>query len=359
MKLKDFSENLRRNLCRKALAILLLAPLTACATTKNTASNVFEETGYQKLVERQNALSSDDGTAAKKLPKMKDSDHEKLGDIYLQQGKFELAYVQYTKVLRKSPDNLGVVLKRGLVFLYRDLPEEGKKEFLVVLKKEPSNALALQAMGQALFQQKNYPEAEKYLREAVQANPKLWVPHNLLGIIYDYQGRGQEAIAHYETAVGLKPDEASLYNNLGVAYSLAGQLDKSIETFGKGLQISPRDEKLNNNLGMVLCKAGRYPEAVEAFKRCGDEAQALNNLGSYFFQEGEYEKAVRSFERAVRLRSAYYTEASENLKRAEVRLHSQTSQSFVEKSESRKATASKIVTDMRENDLNEEAPCLR
>jgi Flp pilus assembly protein TadD len=173
-------------------------------------------------------------------------------------------------------------------------------------------------MGQAYFKMKNDQEAEKYFRQAIQSNPRLWMPHNFLGLIYDDRQQYSAAVEEYRAALAIKPDETTVCNNLGVSYSLAGEYEKAVEAFSQGLRIKPRDAKLGNNLGLVLLKLGRHREAIEAFKVSGDEAQAYNNLGVIYLEQGEYEKAVRAFERAIALRSEYYPQAQENLKKAEI-----------------------------------------
>lgn len=307
---------------------LIVINLTACAG-KNSTGNIFGQTAYQKMVERQRASVPDELGAVKKLPEMTDADYERLGDSYFQQGNLEMAYLQYVKVLREKPENLQVLYKVGALFLAKGLQQDAMQYFNMILAKDPANALAHQGMGQAFFKAKNYPEAEKHFQAAIKSNPKLWTSYNYLGIMYDYQQRSDLAIEQYKSAIALMPDESNLYNNLGVSYSLLGRDEEAIDAFRRGLgtRTGLRDAKLSNNLGIALCKVGRFPEALDAFSNAGDQAQAYNNLGSFYLQAGDYDKAIRSFERAVQLRGSYYAQASENLRKAQMALQAQSSPS--------------------------------
>jgi Flp pilus assembly protein TadD len=305
--------------------ILLISGAGGCAKKGArdfpSLGNIFKQDPYEKLLERQQASVPPELDAGRKLPEMTEADHERLGDRYFNEGKLEMAFLQYSKILRKNPDNAVVLCKRGMVFLRKGMNDSAMQDFQTVLRKDSTHAAAHQGMGQAYFKIKNYGEAEKHFQEAVKSNPRLWASYNFLGIMYDYQQQHEKAVASYNAAISARQDEASLFNNLGVSYALMGQNEKAVEAFRQGLSISPRDRKIGNNLGMVLCKLGRHFEAIEAFKTSGDEAQAYNNLGCFYLEEGEFERAIRAFERAIQLRQDHYAQASDNLRKAESALH--------------------------------------
>lgn len=309
-----------------SLALLLLCLVaTGCGgkgaqDLSGSMGGLFKQDRYEKLMKRQDASTPPELDVAKKLPEMTEADHERLGDRYFTEGKLEMAFLQYSKVLQKQPDNPMVLCKRGMIFLRKSKSDLAMKDFQAVLAKDPAHALAHQGMGQAFFRMKNYTEAEKHFQQAVKGNPRLWVSYNFLGIMYDYQDRHPQAVESYKAAIGAKQDEAPLFNNLGVSYALMGDNERAVEAFRQGLSLSPRDRKIGNNLGMVLCKLGRHFEALEAFKTSGDEAQAYNNLGCFYLEEGEFEKAMRAFERAIQLRQDNYAQAKDNLRKAETAL---------------------------------------
>ena len=254
----------------------------------------------------------------KTLPAMTSDQLEKSGDAFLSRGNLYKAFAQYEKSLQLNPDNIGVVYKKGLLFVIGGLNQDAIKEFQKVIKEESGHALAYKGMGQAFFQMKKYDEAEKSFQKAIELDPGLWKVHNSLGIIYDYKKKYDMAIHEYNTAISLKPDEGFLHNNLGVSCSLAGEYEKAINAFNKALETKYSKSKTYNNLGMALSKLGRYQEALEAFRKGGNEAQAYNNLGCIYLEEGKFEKAITCFEKAIEINPGFYLRASENLKKARI-----------------------------------------
>src|SRR4030043_1709996 len=73
---------------------------------------------YRKMMERQRAASAkDDREALKKIPEMTAEGHEKLGDSYVRQENFEMAFIQYDKALGLDPKRIEIRYKIGRLFL--------------------------------------------------------------------------------------------------------------------------------------------------------------------------------------------------------------------------------------------------
>ncbi|MGA2734799.1 MAG: tetratricopeptide repeat protein [Syntrophobacteraceae bacterium] len=290
-----------------------------CASNNSPATG---QSDHSKQLEQQKRIPQE-LVSPKKLPEMTDEDYERLGDSFVQQGNLEKGFIQYDKLLQKKPGNSRLLYKRGMVFLVKDRSIEALGDFQEALKKEPGNALLHQGAGEALYKLKRADEAEKEFQLALKSDGKLWLSHNFLGIIYDYKQRPDLAVEQYQAAISLRPEWGAVYNNLGVSWSLQGKWEKAVAAFEDAIKKGYSDPQVGNNLGLALCQLGRDIEAIEAFKRSGDEAQAYNNLGSFHLQQGDYEEAVHAFERAIQLRSTFYAQASENLKKAQAALHSQ------------------------------------
>ena len=302
------------------IVVCMTALIVSGCAGRNAASGQGD---YAKILERQRQKENiPDKILEKKLPPVSDSELENAGDNYARMGNLEQAYLQYDKVLRKHENNTRVRYKRAMVLLSKGMNVQAVKELQEVLNKDPKNALANEALGHAYFRMRDYGAAENYFKQALKLDPKLWMSHNFLGILYDYQGQSNQAIGEYQAAIAIKPNDGELYNNLGISYSLLGDYEKAVNSFETALKYGTANRKITNNLGLALGKLGRYPEALDAFRRSGDEAQAYNNLGCVYFQQGNYSEAARCFEKAVSLRSTYYAQASENLKKAELALNS-------------------------------------
>jgi tetratricopeptide (TPR) repeat protein len=312
--------NLKKNKffpCVFAAVWITVISVWGCAS-RNTGMGSLRLRGndYEKLLKKQIARNSVEVPTPRKLPKVTDREHERLGDAYFQQGNLERAFIQYEKGLILSPNNIRILYKKGLLFLTKGMNEEAIEAFQEVLKKRPDHALAHEGTGQALFNVGRFGDAEKQFQHALTADPKLWEAHSFLGIIHDYRKRYEAAIHQYQAAIALKPDEGLLYNNVGVSYSLAGNYEKAIAAFREALRTRASHRKIHNNLGLILSQMGIYRKGLEAFRRGGSEPQAHNNLGCIYLYQGKHDQAIRSFEQAIDLAPTFYTKASENLKKA-------------------------------------------
>ena len=304
--------------------LICVASLLGCATSGHDSRKMddygsFSGSPVKSAFRKQIAHDTEETIAFKPLPEMTSEDFESSGDMYLANGEFYMAFVQYEKALGLKPDNMRVTFKKGLLFLFAEKYEDAVKEFQTVIEKVPGHASAYEGLGQALFQMRKYDEAEKSLLKAVELNPKLWKARNFLGNIYDYQERYDLAHKMYSEAILLNPRETSLYNNLGVSLSLAGNYESAINAYMHALETNGPKVKVYNNLGLVLAKTGRYEAALEAFKKGTDSARANNNIGCVYMANGEFKEAARCFKKAIEVSPKFYVKANENLKRIELR----------------------------------------
>jgi Tfp pilus assembly protein PilF len=320
-KTRSLATGLGKLFAWSGILALIASGVFGCAS-KNSAATI--QSDYSKQIERQKMLP-EEFTSPKKLPEMTDEDYERLGDSLSQQGNLEKGFIQYDKLLQKDPGNTRLLYKRGRIFLSKGRYIEALGDFQEAIKKEPGNALLHQGAGEALYKLKRFEEAEKEFQLALKSDGKLWLSHNFLGVIYDYKQRPDLAVEQYKAAISLKPEWGAVYNNLGVSYSLQGEWEKAAVEFENAIKKGYSDPQVGNNLGLALCQLGRDPEALEAFKRSGDEAQAYNNLGSFHLQRGNYSKAISAFERAIQLRTSFYPQATDNLKKAQAALSSEVS----------------------------------
>jgi Flp pilus assembly protein TadD len=288
---------------------------------KNSQTGGLKKSDMKKLKalqKNQIASQAQEEKALKKLPPMTASEHEKLGDQYLQQGDISRAFLQYDKALQLDQNQVGIRYKIAMIFVQRSLINEGIRELNEILTIDGNYALAYEGLGLASLQLKENEDAEKFFLQALSLNPDLWRSHNFLGMIYSSRSNFDRSIAEYQKAIALKSDQGLLFNNLGLAYYSQEKYDKAVAAFREALKTESSNGKIYNNLALALSKLGKYDEAFDAFKKAGGEAQAYNNLGCLYLQEGKKDAAISAFEKALQTKSSFYNKASENLRRAQM-----------------------------------------
>lgn len=304
---------------RKYLTLLLFClwitglMAVGCTYRNNSQPNLVK--AYrQKMEIRQAALAKEEIQAP--TSELDAEGHEKLGDLHLQQGKKELAFLRYDKALRMDPSRIHIRYHLGCLFLQKGLYEEARKEFQEMLKINPRDALPYEGMGRLYFQSGNLPEAEKSFQQAIRFDPGFWQAHHFLGLIYDRHHQFDRALDEYRKAIALKPNSFMLYHNLGMSLFLSGNYEQAVTAFTRALNLEPTNRRGLNNGALALSKLGKYDEALEMLKKGWEEASAYNLLGCIYMMEGKVEEAIGAFEKAIDIKPVFYAAAHKNLMRA-------------------------------------------
>ncbi len=233
--------------------------------------------------------------------------HFSLGNVYLKEGKLDLALIEYDSVLATNPHLGRVHLNRGMVFFRKGEFEKAEKEFLTEL----------------------------------QVNPKEDKAYNNLSAIYLQQGLHDKAEQMARKAVQLGGYSANAYMNLAMSYWKDGKIHKAKEILGQGLKnIQPffEGELL---LGEIYQAEAKFDSAINRFEKIihpplfyrdvaydletlalkGDpyrlesshlQAKAHFNLGTIYMQRGEPDLAQAHLLQAISLKPDF-AEAYANL----------------------------------------------
>lgn len=238
-----------------------------------------------------------------------------LATMYQEQGKLEMAVLNYDKYLKKVPGDIHILKKRGLAHFELDHNSQAMRDLAQVLKKNPGDFKANEALGIISFENGLTDRAEKMLSVAA-ADPDLWRAHTYMGLIHGKRGQYPQAVREFQIAHNKRPNNPDVLNNLGVAQVMSGNLDQALNHFVEAVRHGASKAKIYNNLGMVLVKKNQLNKALQAFLNAGDPARAYNNLGYSLMVLGRYQEAIPYLEKAIELSPRFYVRAYENLKRA-------------------------------------------
>ncbi|NWF51636.1 MAG: tetratricopeptide repeat protein [Nitrospirae bacterium] len=181
--------------------------------------------------------------------------HYQLGVSYLNENKFQMAYVEFQKAIELDPNNKDVLNALGIIYLKFDDLHKARDSFLKAVTIDP-----------------NFSEA-----------------HNNLGGTYGKMGKWSEAINSFKAALKnpkyRSPENA--YGNLGNAYYRLGSIDEALEAHKEALKRS--SGYYPSYYGMALCYniKGQYGEASIALTRAIEFDPLFG---------GDMEKAFKFFE---------------------------------------------------------------
>jgi tetratricopeptide (TPR) repeat protein len=202
--------------------------------------------------------------------------HYYLGRIYQEQGKPELALMEYKTVGsigqfdREIPES---EFRRLIADLYEKFGqlEEALKEYILLVKANPSNAEYYYQCARIFDERGKADVAIKYARKAAELDPRHGKAHYILGLILYKTKHPLEAKAEFEASIKVDP---SNYDNYYY-------------------------------LGKLLKESNDYTGALLAFERAqkspGLKIKALIERGGTYMNQGSYDNAIIELERSVKL----------------------------------------------------------
>lgn len=149
------------------------------------------------------------------------ADHNNLGNIYMDQGKFKEAVLEYKEAIRLNP-NFSVAYF-NLANSYDD-------------------------MGDIRQAVDNY-------RKAIEMDPDYADAHYNLGLLYKKSGSIDDAMKEYLITLKINPLYAKAHYSLGNVYKERGLFDKATQEYKKTLEIDPAHEKARAALRLLTNKA--------------------------------------------------------------------------------------------------------
>lgn len=177
---------------------------------KETAS-IYNLLGkiYFKLNERDRAIGYFKKAASIKKDDLKSSIN--LGNLYFSESSFDLAEIQYLKVLKKAPTNPVALHNLGVISFKRNKLKESLKYFKKALKYEKKYYGIYFGLGRTEYYLKDYKNALKHIKLAMKLKKDIsfdWA----LGVIYSKLARKNAkfkplAIKHLKLCVENKQND--------------------------------------------------------------------------------------------------------------------------------------------------------
>jgi tetratricopeptide (TPR) repeat protein len=285
-------------------------------------------------------------------PEGKYSDQEKqnraiflnrLGIIYREQNKTPEAVAAYKQIVDFGGDDYAIQGYQGEVDAYRDahqwkdataaaaeaanaLPKNHAVQMMYAGQLadmgQVDQGLALakaQLTGTADDRDVQTDLAQMYIRlkrfsdaslqldkaEATATKPeeKLYV-YFLRGEFYDRQKMYDQAEAQFRKALAIDPQNAAVLNYLG--YMLADQgekLPEALQMISEAVDLDPQNGAYLDSLGWVYFKSGQYTQAEEnlrkANERINTDPTVHDHLGEVYEKTGNLKMAVAQWERSM------------------------------------------------------------
>jgi len=262
---------------------------------------------------------------------------ELMAEAAVRTGRWHDAEFALKSALGLQPDNLGLQLRLGGVYLAKKDTSAARDIFRELTEQYPHSDRAWAALGLLDAQLGNDERAVRELAQALQENPLLPEVQLGYGELMLKQGRPAEALAAFEAAENLLPDDPHLSARVGQALQGLGRHDEALDhlrvaidggyrpfdvqrswalaLIRNGLYADaeraiadiPADERRDVDIvrGILLLERGSYADAETVLRQVAEtrpsDAALLNLLATAVYEQRRYEDAVALLERAVEI----------------------------------------------------------
>ena len=193
--------------------------------------------------------------------------HTALGNIYLEEGKYQEASGCYLQAIDINPHDANAHSGIGLIYLQQNLPQKASMHFTKALETNPQLASAQYFLGTIFQKQGKYDEAIDHYRKALELKADVEVVYRDLGFALYQTGRHSEAKEILKQGLALNPDFAEFYAFLGNIYFHEGSMDNAIHHYQKALSAQPGYFGIYLNMGKALRSQGKKNKAISCYQR--------------------------------------------------------------------------------------------
>ncbi|MFP4209775.1 MAG: tetratricopeptide repeat protein [Alkalispirochaeta sp.] len=239
--------------------------------------------------------------------------HYLLGKAYLQDGKPELALMEY-----KAVNQIGifdgtipeVAFRREIagLFMRFNQPDEALKEYLLLLQKDPHNGENYYQVGRLFESRNKAAKAVGYYRKAIEHQRGHGQAHLRLGLILYRAKKFTEAKQFLEKALRFQPEAYEAYYYIGRIQKESKDYAAALHSFEWSTKSPEYKAKSLIERGTAYMEMNNLERAVSELERAityaGDPNES-DALWAHYFLATCYER-LRKIERAIEHWEAVY-----------------------------------------------------
>jgi len=203
------------------------------------------------------------------------SEHIKQGDVYFQQGNFDLAISEYTRAGELDPSidvkakvNQANEKKVGLLLQAGDY-DKSIEAGISALAAAPEDDNLKEKLADAYIARAWYYKAKRLnpytlddLYKAVKIAPKYYRAHFELGRFHNNQWQFSIGILDLNEALSLKPDFAAAYSERAFSYYKNQKYDAGLADANKAIELDATDAQFYYNRSLIYRGMERNEPAV-------------------------------------------------------------------------------------------------
>ncbi|MEQ8173158.1 MAG: tetratricopeptide repeat protein, partial [Candidatus Eremiobacterota bacterium] len=245
----------------------------------------------------------------------------KKGNELLEEGKPDMAIIEYEQALEINPKLTEAYFKLALIYTKQGKLDNAIKCYNDILKHDYGNRSALRELGVIYATLQKIDMALEKLEQAMEKGVQDFEMFSLMADLYVEKKEFTKAILTLKKAQVMEPDNIQICLDLGDLYAKQGYTGDAIGQYNRIILKNPEDCKAWNALGFLYLQLGKDGDAIRCFEKSfeygSDDARAHCELGylyskikKYNFAEKEYEESIfldpNNVVSHYRLASLYY-----------------------------------------------------
>lgn len=163
--------------------------------------------------------------------------------------------------LTLQPDNLGLKLRLGEVYLAKGQPSAARDVFRELTDRYPHADRAWAALGLLEAELGNLDRADRYLQSALEENPLLPEVQLAFGELRLAAGEPDRALATFREATNLLRDDPQLQARMGQALLALGDDPQALQRLQAGVEGGFQPPDVRRALALAEVRNGRFAEA--------------------------------------------------------------------------------------------------
>ena len=233
-----------------------------------------------------------------------------LGVTYAQSGDVATGTESLGKLVVDYPDSADAHFKLGTLYAEQNKADLAVAEYHTALRLDATANGVRLALARALLSQQKYSDALTTARENVRQDPGSAEGYHLEGLAYKGLQQANHAAAALKTAARMAPADYEIRHDLGVIFMRLGRADDAVLEFETATRINSEEPDPHHQLAQLYEKKGnkylarreraRYEFLVNK-REAQSQASRLNSQGNHLLNAADARGAAAAYRKALDL----------------------------------------------------------
>ena len=225
------------------------------------------------------------------------------GRAYAAKGQFDLAIVDFDRLIALMPSSADAHLGRGYAFLRQGRLDQSVADITESIGLNPKFAAAYIDRGAAYLDMGRNDLAIADEDQALALDPNQAGAYLVRGLAYNRKGGNNEAIADYSKAIALRPGVPNAYSYRASAYLRQNRFEEAVADTTKALELQPGSAAAHNDRAWALHLKGEdalaLPDAENAVTLAPSSAPSLETRAEIYEKLGRRRDAIADYRAAL------------------------------------------------------------